>query len=173
MHRSGSFEQKRAPPPPMIPPQMEGSAALGSTRMNPHVPPELNIGAVLPGVDRPSGGEMLPMVRSSSSSTDPMIVLCVASHEDPRFDDTIPIPNLTPDPTPPAKKITKPGGHGITRLTFGRSTPNIRSSCRLGSAGHKSGGHLLSKGQLGRVGRRTRSFERSLRHGECFGQRCT
>jgi hypothetical protein len=77
--------------------------------MKPHVPPELSIGAVLPSVDYPISGKVLPMVRSSSR-TDPRIVLCVASHEEPRFDDTIPKPNLTPDPTPPANKLRNPAG---------------------------------------------------------------
>ena len=109
MQRSGSLEQKRAPPPPIIPPQMEGSTALGSTRMKQYVPPELKIGAVLPSVDKPSSGEALPMV-ISSSRTEPIIVCCVASHEDPKFDDTIPDPNLTPEPTPPANKLRNPAG---------------------------------------------------------------
>ena len=78
--------------------------------MKPQEPPELNIGAVLSNVDRPNNGEaMLPMVRSSSGA-DSRMVLCVASQEELKFDHTIPIPNLTPKPTPPANKFRNPVG---------------------------------------------------------------
>jgi hypothetical protein len=132
----------------MIPPQIKESASFGSTKIKPYVPLELNIGATLL-MEGPNVSDVLdnglPRV-SSLSSTDLRIVFELASQDDPKFEDTMPIPNLAPAPTPPVNKLRIPTGTlPLDSPLAVRSIPSIHLRPRLCSTRPKSGSHLYER----------------------------